>query len=109
MRERERGDTGAASLVGAQVGEDLAGGLRLFGQDELEMMAQGSFDGHDILIGHADLIRQRAEHVLGLLEGGERAGAEAFVAGLQLFEDVEPGTFLRLLLQHLVLFLGSAV
>jgi hypothetical protein len=44
-----------------------------------------------------------------LLQGGQRPGAKAFMAGLQLFEDVEPRTGFRLSLQGVVLLLGGHV
>ena len=52
-------------------------------------MAQGRFNRRDVSIGHANFIRQRPEHGLALLQGGESAGAEAFVLGLKLLEHVE--------------------
>ncbi len=78
------------------------GGFGLLGEDELEVMAQGGFDGDDVLIGHADLVRQRAEHGLGLLERGERAGAEAFVRFLKLLQHVEAGAFLGLVAEEAI-------
>ena len=101
--ERQRRDAGAAGLVRVEVGQNLVGGLRLLGQHQLQVMAQGRLDGRDVLVRHANLVGQRAEHMLRLLERGERAGAEALVVGLQLLEHVQPGAFPGLLLQDLVL------
>ena len=53
-------------------------------------MAQSTLDGDDILVRHADAVRERAERELGLLERGLRARAETLVAGLQLLQHVEP-------------------
>ena len=79
-------------LAGVEVGQNLARRLRLLGQDQLQVMAQGGLDGRDVLVGHANLVGQRAQHMLRLLERGERARAEAFMVGLQLFQDVQPRT-----------------
>ena len=73
LGEGEGGDAGAALLVGVQVGENLLGGLGLLGENQLQVMAQGGLDGGDKLIRHADSVRERTEHVLGLFEGGERS------------------------------------
>lgn len=87
--EGEGGDAGFAAFIGAEVGEDLLGGFGLIREDELEVDAEGGFDGEDVLVGDADAVGERTEDGLRLLEGGERAGAEAFVAGDELFEDAE--------------------
>jgi len=64
-------------------------------------MTQGGFDGCHELIGHANLVRQRSQHVLRLLERGERADAEPLVVGLQLFQHVQPGALPGLLFEDL--------
>ena len=52
-------------------------------------MAEGGFDGRHVWIGHVDPVGQGAQDVLRLLQGGQRAGAEAFVARLELLQDIE--------------------
>ena len=103
------GHAGPAGFVAAQIVHNLPGGFRLFGQDELQMVAQGRFDRHDVLVRHADFIGQRTEHIGRRFQGGKRAGAEAFVLGLQLFKQVEARAFLGLLPQEFVQLLRGVV
>src|SRR5947207_10166247 len=70
------------------------------------MMSEGRFDGGNILVRDTNLVGKGAEDGFGLLEGGQSAGAEAFMLGLQLFEDVEPGALPRLLVEENVEFLA---
>ena len=82
-------ETGATFAGCVQLGEDLPGGLRLFGQHELEMVAEGGLDCGNMGFRNAQPVGERAQDLVGLLQGGEGAGTIAFVTGLQLFEDVE--------------------
>ena len=102
--KRQRGDARPALLVVAEVVENRLRGLGLFGEDELEILAQRGFDGGDVLVGNADLVGQRTEHALALFQGREGPGPEALVLGVELFEDVEPGLLLGLLADELVEF-----
>ena len=97
--EGQGGDAGAAFFIRAQIGKDALRGFGLLGDDELQVMAEGGFDGGDVLVRHADFVGERAEDLFGVLQRGERAGAEALVFGLQLFQDVQAGAFFGLLLQ----------
>ena len=80
--------------------------LRLLRQHQLQVVTQGSFDGRDELIRHPNPVHQRAQHMLRLFEGGERAGTETLVGGLQLLQHIEPRACACLLLQDLVLLPG---
>src|SRR6266436_3406789 len=75
----------------------------MFGKNNLQMMAERRFDCCHELVRDANLIRERTEDILRLLERRERTGAETFVIGLQLFENIQPGTLLRLLLENFIL------
>ncbi len=72
--------------------------LGLFGNDQLQMMTQGGLNRGDILVGHADFVRQRAEHLFRIFQRGKSARAETLVLGLQLLQHVQTRAFLRLLL-----------
>src|SRR6266481_20664 len=67
------------------------------------MMSERRFDCCHELVRDANLIRERTEDILRLLERRERTGAETFVIGLQLFENIQPGTLLSLLLENFIL------
>ena len=99
-RQRQRGNAGPALFVRGQVGEDFLRGLRPFSQDQLQVMTQGGFHRRNISVRHANPVGHRTEHLFGLLQRGQGAGAETFVFGLQLFEHVETRAFLRLFLNH---------
>ncbi len=103
----EREDTGAAFFLGGERFEDGLGALGILSEDELEVMAQGVLDGDHVGVWDADAVGEGAEGVVFLLECRERAGAEAFVVGLELFEDVEAGAEGGLLLGELVEFPGG--
>ena len=105
--QREGGDTGAASFIGGEIGQELVGGFRSFGEDELEVMTEGGFDGGDVWVGDPNFVGQRAEDLVAVVQGGEGAGAEAFVFGLELIEDIQAGTFLGLLAQEVVELAGA--
>ena len=92
-----------------QVGQNLLGGLRLLGEHQLEVMTKRGFDGRHIRIGDVDFVGQGAQDVLRLLQGGQRAGAEAFVARLELLQNVEPRPLFSLVLEHLVKLFGGGV
>ncbi len=100
--QMQRGHAGAAGFVAAQIVQNLPGGLRLFSQDELQMVAQGRFNRHHVLVRHADFVGQRPEHIGRCLEGGKGAGTEAFVFGLQLFQHVQTRACFGLLPQEFV-------
>ena len=67
----QRGHAGPAGFVDTQVVQNLARRLRLLCQDELQMVAQGGFNRHDVLVRHADFIGQRTEDIGRRLEGGK--------------------------------------
>jgi len=73
------------------------------------MMPQGRLDGGDILVGHADAVHQRTQHMPGLPQSGQRSGAETLVVGLKLLQHMQARAFRRLLLQHLVLLARGAL
>ena len=98
--EEKGSDAGAALLIGAEVRQDLLGDFRSSCQDELQVMAERGFDRGDVLVGDANLVGQGAEDLIFLAERGERSRSETFVLGLQLFQDVEPRSFLSLLSQE---------
>ena len=108
-RQMQGRHAGPPAFVGAQVFDDLPGAFGLVGQDQLKVVAQGGFDGDDILVGDANLVREGAEDIGGGLERGQRAGAEAFVLGLQLFEDVETGALFGLAPQQFIELLRGFV
>ncbi|HNH97013.1 MAG TPA: hypothetical protein PLY51_15700, partial [Microthrixaceae bacterium] len=72
---------GSASLLaGGQIGENRLGGAGLFGEHQLQMVAQRGFDGGDVAgLRHAQTVGKRAKHRMIALERGEGAAAEAFV------------------------------
>lgn len=68
----------------------------------MEMMAEGGFDGGDVLVGDADFVGERTEDGIGFVERGEGAVAKAFAVGFELFEDVEARTEFGLLAEKAV-------
>ena len=56
-------------------------------------------------VRHADAVRERADNRPRLAQGRDCAGIKAFVRPLQLFEHMQPGTLLGLLLQIFILLL----
>ena len=52
----KRSDTGAATLICIEVGENLLCFFRIFGQDKLQMMPEGGLDGRDVLISHTNAV-----------------------------------------------------
>ena len=75
--------------MGAQVGQNLARDVRRVRQHDLQLGSQGGLDGRNVFVRDTDAIGQRAEHLLGVLQRGERARAEALAAGFKLLEDVQ--------------------
>ena len=95
----QRGNAGPALFIRVQITQDPLRGVRLFGQDDLQVMAQRRFNRRHVTVGHADFVRQRTEHLRGLVQRRQCSGAESLVLHLQLFEHVEAGFLFRLLLQ----------
>ena len=54
-------------LFALRSAENLLRGFRLLGQDQLQVMPQRGFNGRDVLVRHADFVRERTENILGLL------------------------------------------
>ena len=84
-------------------------GLRVLGQDQLQVIAQGRFNRGKILIGNTNPVGERTEHGLRLFEGGQRAGTESFMTSLQLLQHIQAGSFLRVLLQAGIQFLSDLI
>ena len=66
------------------------------------MMAKRRLDRGDVLVGHSNLVGQRSQDGLGLLQRGQCAHAEAFVLRLQLLEQMEAGALFGLLMEKAV-------
>ena len=49
-------DAGAATLICIEVGENLLRFFGIFGQDELQVMAEGSLDRRYVLISHPNSV-----------------------------------------------------
>ena len=78
----QRGNAGPALFIRIQIAQDPLRGVRLFGQDNLQVMAQRSLDGSDKLVRHMNLVRQRTQDMLRLFEGRQRPCRKSFVVGL---------------------------
>ena len=84
-------------------------GVGLFCEHELKVLSERGFDGGDVLIGNADFVGERAQHVLGGLQHGQGAGAKAFVSFFELFEHAEAGPRFGLLTEKAVEFLRGLI
>src|SRR6266700_6845514 len=98
----KRADAGAAVLICIEVSENLLRFFGVFGQDKLQVVSEGALNRGNVLVSHANAIGQRSKNRLALLQGGESAGAKAFVLGIELFEQREARTGFGLTAQRRV-------
>src|SRR5256885_14944271 len=89
VMQPKRTNTRATALICIEVSENLLRFLGVFGQDKLQMMPERHLNSGNVLVGNANAVGQRSKNRLALLQGGQSTGAEAFVLGIELFEQRE--------------------
>ena len=89
-------------LAGIQVAQHFTGRVGIVRQHQLQVAAEGRFNGTGEFVGHADLISQRANRGIKIREHGLCAFAETLVAVDELLKHIPPGFSLRLALQQAI-------